>query len=245
MTRLLVHVEGETEESFVNVILARHLYDRGFSKVSARLIGNARQRERRGGIKPWNAVRKDIVNHLQEDRECIASTMVDYYGMPQSGPKAWSGRTDAGGLAISILANAVEEALAIDIRQAMRSDFSSNRFIPYVMMHEFEALLFSNCDRFGLGIGHPNLSACFQKIRDTFTNPEEIDDSPTGAPSKRVEALVSGYQKPFHGDPCRARNRPRHNARRLSAFWELVGSSGGDTPWSALSEYCICPHCSF
>ncbi len=33
MTRLLVHVEGQTEESFVNRILAPHLYTRDFSLV--------------------------------------------------------------------------------------------------------------------------------------------------------------------------------------------------------------------
>lgn len=49
--RLLVHVEGQTEESFVNEILAPHLYGNfGYSSVSARLLGNARQRNRRGGI---------------------------------------------------------------------------------------------------------------------------------------------------------------------------------------------------
>lgn len=44
MTRLLVHVEGLTEERFVNDVLAPHLYERGFSVVSARLLGNVRQR---------------------------------------------------------------------------------------------------------------------------------------------------------------------------------------------------------
>ena len=199
MIRLFVHVEGETEESFVNEILAPHLYTRSFSKVSARLIGNSRQRDRRGGIKPWRTVRKDIVNHLQGDRECISTTMVDYYGMPQGGPKAWPGRTDTGKYAISKRANVVENALASDVRQAIKPDFMSNRFVPFVMMHEFEALLFSDCCRFGQGIGHPHLSACFRKIRDAFANPEEIDDSPISAPSKRVGALVSSYQKPFQG----------------------------------------------
>ena len=74
MTRLLVHVEGETEENFVNEVLAPYLYARGFSSVSARLFGNARQRGRRGGIKPWSTVRKDIVDHLKADRQCIAAT---------------------------------------------------------------------------------------------------------------------------------------------------------------------------
>jgi hypothetical protein len=53
MSRLLIHVEGETEESFVNEVLAPHLYHHGYQDVSARLIGNARLRDRRGGIRRW------------------------------------------------------------------------------------------------------------------------------------------------------------------------------------------------
>lgn len=67
MTRLLVHVEGETEESFVNEVLGPHLLRCGYSSVNARLVGNARARSRRGGIRSWAVVRKDIVSHLKED----------------------------------------------------------------------------------------------------------------------------------------------------------------------------------
>ncbi len=199
MTRLLVHVEGETEEDFVNRVLAPHLYSHGLSSVGARLIGNARQRDQRGGIRAWNTVRKDIVNHLKEDRASIATTMVDYYGLPQTGPKAWPGRSEAPKLALSERANRVETALLEDISREMGSSFNPERFIPYVVMHEFEALLFSDCDRFGRGIGRPGLAPKFQEIRDKFANPEEIDDSPETAPSKRVAALVPGYQKPLMG----------------------------------------------
>ena len=79
--RLLVHVEGETEETFINEVLGPHLLSKGYSKVSARLIGNARQRSQRGGIKAWHTVRKEIMNHLMADRQSIATTMVDYYGL--------------------------------------------------------------------------------------------------------------------------------------------------------------------
>jgi predicted ATP-dependent endonuclease of OLD family len=51
MARLLIHVEGETEETFVNELLADHLYNHGYEIVSARLLGNARLREKRGGIR--------------------------------------------------------------------------------------------------------------------------------------------------------------------------------------------------
>ena len=163
------------------------------------VIVNARQRSRRGGTKPWQSVRKDIVKHLNADRECLATTMVDYYGLPRDEPRAWPGRKDAMGLGFHLRAKKVEEELAADVCREMGPSFAQNRFIPYVTMHEFEALLFSDCVRFSTGIGRPDLAPRFQEIRDAFSNPEEIDDSPITAPSKRVEELVPGYQKPFLG----------------------------------------------
>ena len=67
------------------------------------------------------------------------------------------------------------------------------------LFHEFEGLLFSNCDAFDKGIGRTDLIPAFQEIRGEFSTPEEINDSPVTAPSKRVEKLVEGYEKPLHG----------------------------------------------
>jgi len=199
MSRLLIHVEGETEETFVNAVLAQHLCSYGYTKVSARLVGNARIRDRRGGIRAWTAVRKDILNHLKEDPNCLATTMVDYFALPQTGERAWPGRQAAGYLPFIQKASTVEAALLTDICEDLGDGFDPNRFIPYVMMHEFEGLLFSDCERFGRGIGRPDLVAQFQAIRNQFATPEEINDSPLTAPSKRVEALVQGYEKPLLG----------------------------------------------
>lgn len=199
MDRLLVHVEGETEETFVNEILAPHLYSHGYARVSARLLGNARQRDRRGGIRAWSAVRNDILRHLREDPGCLATTMVDYYALPHSGARAWPGRDQAMNLSFPQKAATVQSALLADICGELGTGFDPNRFIPYVIMHEFEGLLFSDCVRFGQGIGRPELTPRFQAIRDAFATPEEINDSPITAPSKRVQELVSGYQKPLLG----------------------------------------------
>jgi len=91
MARLLVHVEGETEETFVNEMLGRHLVAHG-TKASARgcwvmpvsAPGAA-------AIRSWISARKDIVNHLKGDHGCIATTMVNYYGLPRSDERAWPG----------------------------------------------------------------------------------------------------------------------------------------------------------
>lgn len=200
MSRLLVHVEGETEETFVNELLRPYLFDRCYSEVNARLMGNARQRSHRGGVKGWAEVRKEILGHLRQDTGRLVTTMVDYYGLPQSGNKTWPGRKAAGGIVFEQKAKTVEDALLADISQEMGGAFNADRFIPYVMMHEFEAMLFSDCEGFGRGIGREDLVQPLQTIRDQFANPEEIDDSPHTAPSKRIEHLMPDYQKPLMGN---------------------------------------------
>ena len=199
MTRLLIHVEGQTEETFVNALLGPHLSGHGYSVVGARLMGNARQRSRRGGVRPWPVVRKEIVNHLRQDPGCIASTMVDYYGLPQSSRRAWPGCAEASSLTLPEKASTIEDLLLADVHQRMGSSFDQDRFVPYVMMHEFEAMLFSDCAAFARGIGSPDLTPRLQAIRDGFASPEEIDDSPITAPSKHIAMLVPAYQKPTQG----------------------------------------------
>ena len=199
MTRLLVHVEGQTEETFVNVVLAPHLYRRGYESVGARLIGNARLRNKRGGIRAWSSVRQDILNHLRADTGSLSTTMVDYYGMPQTGSRAWPGRAEAANLAFDQKAPVVGEAIMEDIYGELAEDFDRSRFIPYVMMHEFEGLLFSDPPRFARGIGMPDLADPFKQIRDQFATPEEINDSSQTAPSSRIRILAPGYDKPLMG----------------------------------------------
>ena len=199
MPRLLVHVEGQTEETFVNELLCPHLARLGWSMVSARLLGNARRRDRRGGIRSWDSARTEIVRHLREDAGRVVTTMVDYYGMPRTGSRAWPGREHASSLPFPDKARTVEDALSASVHEAVGHGLGATRFVPYVMMHEFEALLFSDCTAFGRGIGRPDLGDEFQQIRDAFQSPEEIDDSPETAPSKRVARLVRRYEKPLFG----------------------------------------------
>ncbi|MYD65975.1 MAG: DUF4276 family protein [Chloroflexi bacterium] len=198
MTRLLVHVEGQTEESFVGQLLRPHLIGGfGYTDVSARLLGNSRQRSRRGGARSWTAVRQDIVRHLRQDPNARSTTMVDFYGMPQTGDRAWPGRAEANAVPFDQKAAVVQVAIADDI--AAEVDGSKGRFLPYVVMHEYEGLLFSDPERFAEAIGSRDSAGEFRAIRSAFHTPEEINDSPLTAPSKRVESLFPGYQKPLMG----------------------------------------------
>jgi len=194
--RLLVHVEGQTEESFVNEVLGPYLIGHGYESVSARLLGNSRMRTHRGGISAWHAVRTDICNHLRQDAGAVATTMVDYYGMPAD---SWPGRAAANGLQFERKASCVEEAIHADLTAQMGYAVNPDRFIPYVAMHEFEGLLFSDCKGLAEGVGMAALEHRFVEVRNAFETPEHINDSVATAPSKRIQGIHPGYQKVLHG----------------------------------------------
>lgn len=193
--RLLVHVEGQTEETFVNEVLAPHLYEAGYASVGARLIGRGQRRDRRGGGQSWPSVREGILKHLRSDRDAISTTMVDYYGMqPQ-----WPGRRRAASLPFAEKAAAVQTALGNDVRSKMGSKFNRARFTPYVSMHEFEALLFSDCDAFARSVSVPAAAPGLKAVLDSFGDPERINDSKDSSPSKRIQRIVTGYDKVVFG----------------------------------------------
>ena len=199
MNRLLIHVEGQTEESFVNTVLSERLYAAGYLSVSARILGGARLRSRRGGVRGWASVRREIVRHHRSDSGCVVATLVDYYGMPHGGQQGWPGRADADTRPPSKRPGFVEQAMAQDLASEIGPGFDRRRFIPGVLMHEFEALLFSDCAALADVVGRPELAAVFQGVRDQFETPEQIDDAPESAPSKRIQALVPEYRKTLDG----------------------------------------------
>jgi hypothetical protein len=196
VARVIALVEGVTEETFVNVVLSTHLYAQGCHSVDARRIGLGK---RRGGIVDWPTAKRDILRHLKQDRERLVTTMVDFYALPKGDSNGWPGRAEAGELPFARKARSVQAAVHAEIVAEMGRNFDPSRFLPFVVMYEFEGLLFSDCALFADGIGEPGLAAEFQAIRDSFASPEEINDSPQTAPAKRIEALVPGYTKPLFG----------------------------------------------
>lgn len=74
---------------------------------------------------------------------------------------------------------------------------SDRRFIPYIAMYEFEALLFSGPDQLAEQLQVPRKS--IDKILEQCGEPECINDSQNTAPSKRLESLTSRFKKTSTG----------------------------------------------
>ncbi|MCP4695542.1 MAG: DUF4276 family protein [Gammaproteobacteria bacterium] len=191
IARVLIFAEGQTEEKFIREIVASALIARNVF-ITATTPGRKRSQ---GGVRPWAGIRKELLRYLKEDTARYVTTMFDYYGMPTD----WPGRDVAGHQAHSQKAVTVENAMLEDISGAMGNAFDQQRFIPYVQMHEFEALLFSAPDILGKAASERNITHDLQAIADSFRTPEEIDDTPHSAPSKRILRLSRQYQKVLHG----------------------------------------------
>ncbi|MFD1008933.1 DUF4276 family protein [Oceanisphaera ostreae] len=183
--------EGQTEEAFVNNLLVEPFALKGIYLRPA-LIGKPGHK---GGNFKFERLLPDIRNRLTADKNCYCTTFFDFYGLPTSFP----GKTALDpGSQMSTKAGALQNALVEKLTASLGEDVV-RRFIPFVQMYEFEALLFSDPQKMAVGMDKPELVGSFQSIADAFESPEHINDSPQTAPSKRIEDLIYDYEKPLMG----------------------------------------------
>ncbi len=191
MSRVIAVVEGQTERTFVRDVLAPWLGWKGV-RLSARLVGKPGHK---GGVGSFHRAKNDILSLLKQESDTFITTMFDFYGMPNS----WPGRSKASKLPYRRKAQTVEEAIKKGVLDELGGRIDEERLFPYVQMHEFEALLFSEPAALSHVLRDRDSEKDFQSIRDGFDTPEEINDDPKTAPSKRIEALFPEYRKPLHG----------------------------------------------
>lgn len=188
MKRLIVIGEGPTEKEFCRDMLAPHFLKMGII-VAAPTIKHSR-----GGIVPWHILKNQVEKHLQE-KDAVVTTFIDYYGIKdEHGFPGW----DAANKAVHNIdkVHILEQAMFEDLPDECRY-----RFIPHLQLHEFESLLFSDVDVFAQNFEDNEMDlAKLKNIVAEFPNPEDINNSPKTAPSKRIENVVEGYRKVLFGN---------------------------------------------
>ena len=189
MSNVYIVVEGKGEQVFVERTLAVHLSSH---QVWVRAVLRGKPGHK-GGVRSWQAVRNELCNFLRmnrSNRPLYITIMFDYFRMPMD----WPGRSDAPKLNILNRGKHVEEKIAADIATAMGEGFIQSRFIPYVQMHELEALIFASPT--ALKREFPDRAKDVDNlIADVGqTPPEEINDSPATAPGKRISKRIPEYE---------------------------------------------------
>lgn len=200
LIRLHIVVEGQTEEGFVNEVMAPELGALDiFIDAHSITTGRKKGRLSRGGWDSYGKLRRDLIRWMKEDRRPDAwfTTMVDLYGLPQDFP----GYVECQRLPEARgRVECLEERLALDVRNEGAEDPAYQRLVPYVQLHEFESLLFSDPSKFEDAF--PGRHAVIEEllaIRKEAGGPEAIDDGATTAPSRRILDLLPDYVKPVSG----------------------------------------------
>jgi len=140
MIRLHAVVEGQTEETFVRSMLASEFGARGVF-IDAHRITTRREKSKvfRGGISAYCQLKDDLVAWMKQDQNPDAwfTTMVDLYALPPDFPDYDICRR---------YSDPIQRVECLEER--LGQDLSHRRFIPYIQLHEFEALLFAEPKRF-------------------------------------------------------------------------------------------------
>ena len=191
MTSVYIICEGRTESTFVKNVLAPKLGQKNVFLFPVQ-IG----RRHKGGDVTFDRLLPNIRAQLHNNRDAYCTSLFDYYGLDDDFP----GKTDARNKStLSQKQIAVCDALSNEL--AKRLDKGPlQRFIPYIQMHEFEGLLFSDPNQLAFELGRQDLAKQFLAIRQAFETPEHINDSSVTAPSKRIQQLVSRYRKVQMGE---------------------------------------------
>lgn len=181
MIRLYVFVEGQTEEAFIKEVLAPHLMGHGILSTVPILAG--------GFWKTWARLMRDVLAE-QKGGAVRFTTLFDLYGLPRGFPDV---ATVMGVTDTHARARAVEASIA--------RDFADDRLIPYVQRHEFEALVLAGLDQASWIFDSPDDAQGLARLLADVggTAPEDVDDGPTTAPSKRLARHIPGYDEVLHG----------------------------------------------
>jgi len=187
--RVYVVVEGQTEETVVKDVPVPHLAPMG---VYLYPIIVRTSPGHRGGGGHWGKWENDIRRLLRQHQgpRVRVTTLFDLFRLP----KGFPGWDEHGN-------HADTNSRCDKLQDAVAEVFDDWRFIPYVQRHEVEALVLASLESlpglFDANNDLDGLEALAAEIGDQ--QPEDVDDGPETAPSKRLMRHIPSYRKPLHG----------------------------------------------
>ena len=202
-TILYILCEGQTEERFVKEVLKDYLASFGVV-CKTRILLTSKQKNCRGGMLSYQQVKTDLnimfKQHPDDEHNTyFFTTMFDLYKLPTDFPYSTTPFND-----IYDKVNQIEDAFAQDIN-------ATSRFIPYIQLHEYEALVFAGLDFLEAEYPkqaqlHKNIGLLKKELAKKHDNPELINT--TKAPSKYIIDALEGihhYNKPKIGSTVAAK----------------------------------------
>jgi len=219
LKKILILSEGPTEESFVRDVLYPHL-----SRMSVFVIPVIATTKRvkagpdfKGGITSYGKFRKEIWRLLEDTSAACVTTMIDYYGLPADFP----GRTRQP------IGSCFQKVQYLE--KELTQDVNHHKFLPYLSLHEFEALLFTEPVKIAGVAPENDVEKELLSIKRSFASPEEINDDPRTHPAARISSLIPAFRKLPHSPIIAGRigiKKIRKECRHFNAWLSKLEELG-------------------
>jgi len=171
-------VEGKTEQIFIESILAPYL---GYKNIGIYATQVSKPGQKGGDVR-FSRVRKDLGIHLKQRHDTYVTTFIDYYGV-----KEWPGLDLVPPhTSPEQIARIINETTKAEVIALFPEQHAEQRFIPFIAVHEFEALLFSDTKILAEQIGISQFTV--DNVLNECGSPEAINNNPLTAPSKRLDS---------------------------------------------------------
>jgi len=182
-----IYCEGQTEETFVNEVLTPYMFQNAslYFKPVICQTKQTPQKKYKGGIVSYLKAKKEIQRLCKEHHNECVTTMLDFYAFPEDAP---------GMDKVHEIADIYQRVEYIE--SAIFRDIGCDNFIPNLLLHEFEALLFVKPEL--LAQYYQKQKGCIDCLvaaRKEVATPEHIDLGKKTAPSKRILSAIPEYDK--------------------------------------------------
>jgi hypothetical protein len=186
---LYIFCEGSTEQGFANQVLSKHLFPGCEGCVHTIKIAASKRHGivHRGGVAKYAALRRDIQNTLKSRRDgnIFFTSLIDLYGLPSDFP----------GKAMNVYESKKPAAYVLALEAAFGDDIEDARFVPYLQLHEYETMLFSDATAFRIAFDDCDVAVqSLAALAASVPSIEHINDGFETAPSKRIIGVLPAYE---------------------------------------------------
>lgn len=188
MKALIILVEGETEQEFINRILAPYFVSKGLNtEIRPIMIEKSGGGHGFSNIQHLKNTIRPVLNRVDEP---IITTLIDHYGIN-------SERKLPGYTTITIT-NTEEriQQMEVILQNEIQKIKAYRFFIPYIQQHEFETMLFAKPED-GFDLEEESIKSDIINLCSQFENIEDINCTPEGAPSKRIVHIFKEKGKKY------------------------------------------------
>ena len=193
MKRVLILVEGQTEERFVKDVLSEYLLSLSVS-IQSTILTTKRVPDGpnfKGGVVSFAKFESDLRRLLKgAGSDGLVTMMLDYYRLPDDVP----GMSDRPTPVADKFSARVEH-----VELALTRHFDHPRFLPFLALHEFEAWVLSCPSTLPAVMAQPEKQGQFAAICGDAITPELLNEKPGRNPAALIASIFPGYAKNIHG----------------------------------------------